>query len=1008
MTTDWQTGRLRDERPVLAGRDRERARLDELLSSTLSGVGTLALVSGEAGIGKTALVRDLAQQAGERGALVLSGGCYDLATTPPYGPWSEALQTYRPAGDQPLLPTWVGSHEALPEAGSQSALFEHAQRIFAVLADVQSLVIILEDLHWSDQASLDLLRFLAHRNRMLGMLIVITYRDDELTRRHPFIQHLSVIARETNAARIELKRLDTSAVRELVARYGLGTGEAERLVAYLEQRAIGNPFFTTELLRALESEGILRVDGADTRLGELDQDLLPSFVQPVIEHRLDRLDSESRRALELAAVIGQETPLELWEAVSGLPPANLDRAIEQALDLYVMEETADRQGLAFTHALVRDVLYQGIIPTRRRVWHRQVGEALAATTAPDPGAVAHHLQQAGDERAIEWHIRAGFRARRSASFSAAQHFELAVEMLEGNARRVRELGWLRYEAGRLLYHSGEPRSIEHLNAAERLGWLTNDPILAAAACAIRGMQRCARGDVRLGLRELRNGAAAIESLLEARFVREPGCIDLPHGPVGLDEGWADHVTSQLDGNAGGLKANRWRQNLVNWLGHLGYYREAATTGEALLADEPLTFEAGRFRPTRLESTQLGLGFTYAALGRPADARRAFTLAREGFRTDGSLELFELAIWADLLLVVIPYETDQLAERARLVAEAKWAWERCRGLTIAIAGDGAPSELQLDVLEGRWQKARTLALDHLPAPWISRVHEARMTLGTLDRHQGEVDAAWEHVERLLPKGPATAPGETLFAAALGTVDLAAQLALDAGDLGTAQRWIEAHARWLAWSGAVLWQPHHYLLEARYHQLTGDLDQAQCAAEAALACAAEPRRPLALIAAHRLLGQLHTLRRRFSDAEPHLSEALAIAGRCAAPYEQALSELAWAELCLATGQHEQARAYLDQARERCIPLEARPTLQRIEELTTSLAARTAQPTAGPDGLTRRETEVLCLIAAGKSNRQIAEALFLSPRTVERHVANIYLKIDVHTKAEATAYARRQQLA
>ena len=101
-------------------------------------------------------------------------------------------------------------------------------------------------------------------------------------------------------------------------------------------------------------------------------------------------------------------------------------------------------------------------------------------------------------------------------------------------------------------------------------------------------------------------------------------------------------------------------------------------------------------------------------------------------------------------------------------------------------------------------------------------------------------------------------------------------------------------------------------------------------------------------------------------------------------------------------------LERARERCLPLDARPTLSRIDDLASRLAAREAQPAAGPDGLTRREIEVLRLIASSKSNREIADALFLSPRTVERHIANIYLKIEAHNKAEATAYAQRHQLA
>ncbi len=285
-----------------------------------------------------------------------------------------------------------------------------------------------------------------------------------------------------------------------------------------------------------------------------------------------------------------------------------------------------------------------------------------------------------------------------------------------------------------------------------------------------------------------------------------------------------------------------------------------------------------------------------------------------------------------------------------------------------------------------------------------------SLGTLARYQGDPAAAWACVRALHAVGPATAPGDGHFPHGLAALALAAELALDAGDLAAAERWIAAHERWLAWSGAVLWRAEHLLLVARHARASGELAAARHHARAALACAAGPRQPLALLAAHRLLGELATIDLRSAEATTHLDTALALADACAAPYERALTLLALAELGVATGDHPAATAALDAARALLEPLAARPALARAAGIGLALAAPPggAGAPAPPGGLSRREAEVLGLLAAGRSNHHIAHTLCLSPRTVQRHIANAYLKIGAHNKAEATAYALRHGLA
>ena len=187
---------------------------------------------------------------------------------------------------------------------------------------------------------------------------------------------------------------------------------------------------------------------------------------------------------------------------------------------------------------------------------------------------------------------------------------------------------------------------------------------------------------------------------------------------------------------------------------------------------------------------------------------------------------------------------------------------------------------------------------------------------------------------MPLGVSTEPGGNRFFSALATQRLAANLSLDAEDLPGARAWLEAHDRWLDWSGAVLWRSEGRLLWARYFREQGDEQTARQHAEAALELATEPRQPLALLAAHRLLGELATDSGRFPEATEHIEKSLTLAQACEAPYERALALISKARLLAVRGSRGEARAVLEEAREICVPLEARPALERASELEEGL--------------------------------------------------------------------------
>lgn len=958
--------------PLLVGRSREQSLLRAQLSAALAGRGGLVLLSGEAGIGKTTLAENVCQEASQAGALVLVGQCYDRTETPPYGPWTELLEQYAALFDRSTAPHTIAA-PSLTHGSSQAALYGEMREFLVGIARERPLVVFLDDMHWADSASFELLRFVSRHLVSVPILLLITYRNDEVVREHPLYRLVPMLVREALAVRIDVSSLDRDDVRTLIDHtYLLPASDTGRLAAYLQERAEGNPFFVSELLRSLEGWVLLPTVTGGWTLGSLDRTRIPVLLRQVIDARLARLGAEAEALLSVAAVIGQVVPIALWAKVGDVTEETLFPLVERAVEANIMDASPDGLTVRFTHALIREALYEGVLPPRRRVRHRQIGEALLAQeSAPDPDAVAHHLNQAGDRRAVVWLTRAGERAQRAFAWrTATLRFGTALALLEGDATALNERGWLRFRLA-LLRRFEEPGvEVASLEEAERLGRATDDPALVAYARFYQGMLRCQNDDFRLGIAAEEAGIAMLDALSSADRDRLEG----------------------LDTTSDPLDAQNGRGELTLALAESGCYDRARTLGESIIGlppEQTLGSRADAF---------YGLGFTYAGLGQPEAAQQAFTRAREIFGANDYRSMVTASLFDELMVVILPYWIDQPRERQRVETELSESFAALDG--VFDLRSARIAWVVSSVLNGEWAEAFAIfEQGGLRFMW----RKIPNLLAPLARHRGNAALAWSLVREALPAGPDTPP-EDSAGDILPLRTLAVNLALDAGDWDVARRWLASVDHWLDWSGSVLGRADAHLCWAAYHRAIGECSLARERAIKALAAAEEPRQPLALLAAQRLLGELDLADARLTDAEVRLIAALSLADACGARHERALTLLALANLFHERGDVPTARGHLDTVRTICRPMEAALTLAQADaaEARLPIVQSTSPQELLPAGLTPREAEVLQLLATGLANAEIARHLSLSPRTVNAHLTTIYGKLGVTTRGAAIRFA------
>ena len=461
---------------VLVGRESEISLLEDALLATLRGDGGVVIVGGEAGMGKTRLVNDLVTRARRRGCVVMSGACSEAELSLPYLPFLEAIGNHLAREDVSALRERLGPAgedlaQLFPQMGrpeptggdAQQAKLRLFESILALLRDAarsSALLVVLEDLHWADPATRELLDYATRRLRSTNVLILATYRTDEMHRKHALLPTIEGWRRSGQVQMVELKALQPAGIADIVCTIFEESGISDEFRDFLYDRSEGNPFVVEEMLRdALDRGDIFHTErGWDRKaVNEL---RIPRTVRDTILHRLERLSREEVAVLSAAAVVGRSFDLATLAEVTAVDQTAVLSAIETGVTFQLLEEDRANYGrYQFRHALTREAVYEDMVVPRRQQLHARVAEVLS--TRPDRKSIdlAHHLLLAGKfDEAVGMCVAAADDAVKGRAYRDA------AALLERAAPHVKDAA----ERGRLLCRAGDAY------------WNNTEPALAKA------------------------------------------------------------------------------------------------------------------------------------------------------------------------------------------------------------------------------------------------------------------------------------------------------------------------------------------------------------------------------------------------------------------------------------------------------------------------------------------------------------------------------------------------
>ena len=969
-----------EERPLL-GRDRELVELAVLLGLGGTPRPGAVLLGGDAGVGKTRVLTELVDRASAEGWWTLVGHCVDFGESAlPYLPFSElfgrltarhpeeaaALTQRHPAlaSLQPGRRVLSGGVGATTENLDRGDLLNAVHAALESLAETAPLLVLVEDAHWADRSTRDLLTFLFTRSFRGPVVVVVSYRSDDLHRRHPLRATVAEWTRIPAVQRLQLEPLSDRHVRRLVHSLHR-TPLTERVVQAIVRRAEGNAFFTEELVGAAELGGTG----------------VPEDLADLLLVRLDRLDDPAREVVRAVSVSGRRVSHALLSRVVD-QGESVERALRTSIEQNVLVQVGD-DAYAFRHALLAEAVYDDLLPGERVRLHAAYAGALGSGQVEGTAAeLARHALAAHDlETAVRASIAAGDEAMAvGGPDEAAGHYETALGLLDRDPPERVDLVRLVTKAADAVTYAGHPDRARKL-VADRLDRLPADAPGEDRARLLMAMAAAAL------LTEHPDGSLEATSEALALVPDEPTALRAKllgvHARAQAEWGHDDAAAqSAMEAVTLAQKLDLSAVVADATTTLAGVDERAGDPAAAMRAFEDIVAQARATGDTHVETRGLYLlGRLHHERSELEDAQRCFHLAVGTARRTGApwapyafdarlLEAttaYQRGEWDEVLTI-----TDVTGEAPPPVAEALLETMRA----AVRVGRGEPVEQLFDTVRPLWERDGLLAIMSASAG-IDLYGDRRDVPGMLAVH----DDAVQVVGRLWTE---------FFQARVRLAGLVlGQLANAAGPASSAER---------------------LTLLDRVPELLSAVD-------AVAARVRKQKRPfgpegiawLARVRAEELrlrwlVGQDLPDDKELVQAWEQAVEGFTVMGHA---FETARSQVRLAAVLRATGRSDEARVHGDAARETARRLGAEPLLAELRGAGGPAGRSTTAARDRPAALTARETEILALVAAGRSNAEIARQLFISAKTVSVHVSNILAKLDASGRTEAAAIARRDGL-
>ncbi|RBM18283.1 hypothetical protein DEH69_13320 [Streptomyces sp. PT12] len=985
--------------PVFVGRGRELAELSRGLGLAGRHEPQAFVIGGEAGVGKTRLLDEFLAGARAAGAVTAVGGCVELgADGLPFAPFAAALRAlYRHFGAElteaaagregelaGLLPELAGAGRPAGDVPDRARLFELTARILERLAAERPVVVAVEDLHWADRSTRELLGYLVRSVRGARLLLLATYRSDDIHRRHPLRPFLAELDRLRAVGRIELARFSHGEVSAQLAGI-LGAPPKPGHALSVFERSEGNPFFVEELATG-------RPGGA-----------LSQTLRDLLLVRVEALSEDVQEVLRVAAEAGASVEYALLRAVVGLPEPELLTALRAAVGAHLLAPTDDGDGYRFRHALVREAVADDLLPGERARLARRLAEALerGRGLVPDDELatrLASHWYHAGDRaKALPAVLDAAAQAyQRYAYAEQLRLLERAMELWDAVPEEAR--AGLR-PVGPLWGYPADPAGAGPLSYVDLLAEATRSAVFSGQPDRTLAMSKRA---LRL-IDERREPLRAAWFWLQRAWVSEG---------LGRGDGWPELVRAQelVRGLPPSFVPAQVLALTASWRSVGRRSPEVIELAERAVAMARLVGAESTERYARITLACLrtdagegeeGLAEMFHLLDRILECREISLLGRCLVNLQSAL-----GILGDFKRAV-----DFVDTALRLVD--RYGLQEPRGWLLS-------NHAHALVQTGRWREAAsTVAAAERQSMNISPRTFAALTGGQLAALRGDLAEAKAQVA--LARGEITTPDlRPSFVLQLGTVELEIAAVERRFEAGREAFRVATAPGLLSFTSGLAWLL--VLTAARGEAECRGLPAAERERAAALARVREVMGSLArttpVWAAAGAFADAQLRRAEGRDTPEQWASVVAALEPLTLPYYLAEARYCWAESLLAEGGaagRERAAEALRPALETARELQARP----LEERARRLVARGRLDLAAPEperatagaagggasfGLTPRERDVLVLVAAGRSNRQIAEELFISPKTASVHVSHILAKLEVSGRGEAAALAHR----